>query len=332
MSLDRIIDKLRQWGRPWTAGGEPLELHRAVLEDIEAQVVAVGGGRRVFPADRVEVRLLADTPEEEARLEAIVQSGWDLAREARERLAASGARVPEGLAIDVVVTRQGGPDFGGRRYCLVFRKAAPAAGGGGPTAAAAPATGGGSQAAATALASARPAAPEPVNALAGAPHDPEAAAGAGVAEAAAEPGTARQAPAIPAAPGVGSSPGGRAPVLHLAVLKGTAARASYDLTGERIYLGRLEEVLDTAGRVKRRNDVAFREEGDLNQTVSREHARIAWDAESKAFWLRDEGSASGTMLFRAGRSIEVSRHDRRGVRLENGDEIYLGRAVLKVEL
>jgi hypothetical protein len=28
----------------------------------------------------------------------------------------------------------------------------------------------------------------------------------------------------------------------------------------------------------------------------------------------------------------VSRHDRRGVRLESGDEIYLGRAALKVEI
>src|SRR5262249_41362214 len=67
-------------------------------------------------------------------------------------------------------------------------------------------------------------------------------------------------------------------------------------------------------------------------TVSREHARIAWDPESSAYWVRDEGSASGTLLFRAGRSIEVSRHDRRGVRLETGDEVYLGRAAVRVEI
>jgi hypothetical protein len=28
----------------------------------------------------------------------------------------------------------------------------------------------------------------------------------------------------------------------------------------------------------------------------------------------------------------VSRHDRRGVRLESGDEVYLGRAAIKVEI
>jgi pSer/pThr/pTyr-binding forkhead associated (FHA) protein len=116
------------------------------------------------------------------------------------------------------------------------------------------------------------------------------------------------------------------------VIKGKAGRETYDLDLDRVYLGRLEEVLDGAGRVKRRNDVAFLEEGDLSQTVSREHARIAWDAESRAFWLRDEGSASGTLLLRDGRSIEVSRHDRRGVKLASGDEVYLGRASVRIEL
>jgi len=262
MSLESLIDKLRQWGRPWVAGTEPLEIHRALLEDIEAQVVAVGGGRRVFPFDRVEVKLLAATPEEVSRLQAIAREGWDLEREVRERLKGNGARFPEGLAISVEVTEQAGPEFGGRRYALAFRKAA--------------------------------------------------------ARGEAETG--------PAARGAGR------PLLRLAVLKGKAVRDTYDLAADRVYLGRLEEVLDAAGRVKRRNDVAFLEEGELEQTVSREHARIAWDPESSAFWLRDEGSASGTLLFRAGRSIEVSRHDRRGVRLADGDEVYLGRAAVKVEI
>jgi hypothetical protein len=260
MSLDRLRDKLRQWARPWAAGNEPVEIHRALLEDVEAQVVAVGSGRRVFPFDRVEVKLLAASPEEAARLQAIAHAGWDLQREIRERLQALGVRFPDGLAVPVLVTEQGGPEFGGRRYALAFSKAA---------------------------------------------H--------GEAEPAARAGAGR-------------------PVLHLAVLKGKAIRDGYDLTADRIYLGRLEEVLDAGGRVKRRNDVAFLEEGEIEQTVSREHARIAWDPESHAFWLRDEGSASGTLLFRAGRAIEVSRHDRRGVRLETGDEVYLGRAAVRVQI
>jgi len=258
MSLDGLLDKLRHWVRPWVAGTEPVEIHRALLEDVEAQIVAAGGGRRVFPFDRVEVKLLAGSVEERSRLEGIAAAGWDLEREVKERLAARGARFPEGLTVAVLVTEEAGPEFGGRRYALAFRRVAA--------------------------------------------EDAEPPARAG------------------------------RPGLHLAVLKGKAAQDAYDLAADRVFLGRLEEVLDPAGRVKRRNDVAFLEEGEIEQTVSREHARIAWDAESRAFWLRDEGSASGTLLFRAGRSIEVSRHDRRGVRLESGDEIYLGRAALKVSI
>jgi FHA domain len=258
MSLDDILDRLRRWGRPWADGEEPVEIHRALLEDVEAQVVAVGGGRRVFPFDRVEVTLLAAAPAEKTRLLAVAQAGWDLASEIRELLAARGVRCPQGLEVTVQVTEEGGPEFGGRRYALAFQKRA------------------------------EPAAERPQDAA--------------------------------------------RPLLRLAVLKGKAARDRYELDADRVYLGRLEEVLDAAGRVLRRNDVAFLDEGDLEQTVSREHARIAWDRDSRAFWLRDEGSASGTLLFRAGRSIEVSRHDRRGVRLESGDEVYLGRAAVKVEI
>ena len=262
--MSGIMDKLRHWGRPWAAGSEPVEIHRAILEDVESQVVAVGGGRRVFPFDRVEVKLLAAGPEDKTRLEAIAQNGWNLEREIRERLKTQGVRLPEGFAVPVLVTEERAPEFGDRHYALSFQKAE--------------------------LADAGPETP-------GAPGSPRRAA---------------------------------RPPLHLTIVKGKAVQETYDFNADRIYLGRLEEVLDVAGRVKRRNDVAFLEEGDLSQTVSREHARIAWDAESGTFWLRDEGSASGTLLFRAGRSIEVSRHDRHGVKIEDGDEVYLGRAVVKV--
>jgi hypothetical protein len=275
MSLDRILEKVRQWRRPWASGSEPLEIHRAILEDVEAQSVAAGGGgRRVFPFDRVEVKLLAATPEEKVRLEAVSQEAWNLPAEVVERLRARGVRVPAGLLVTVVVVETPATATAGRRYALTFAKAAARQG--------------------------------------------------------ADPAAAAAAAADAAPPETGPAAEGR-PVLRLTVFKGKAVREAYAFDADRIYVGRLEEVLDDAGRVRRRNDIAFLEEGDLNQTVSREHARIAWEPESRAFWLRDEGSSAGTVIFRAGRSIEVSRHDRRGVRLESGDEVYLGRAAVRVE-
>jgi pSer/pThr/pTyr-binding forkhead associated (FHA) protein len=116
------------------------------------------------------------------------------------------------------------------------------------------------------------------------------------------------------------------------VLKGAATQRVYEVDAPRVFLGRLEEVTDADGRVRRRNDVAFLEVGEINATVSREHARIAWDAETGGWWLRAEQNASGTRIYRGGRTIDVSSHDRRGVRLQAGDEIYLGRACVKLGL
>ncbi|HEY4594564.1 MAG TPA: FHA domain-containing protein [Thermoanaerobaculia bacterium] len=138
-------------------------------------------------------------------------------------------------------------------------------------------------------------------------------------------------PAVSQAPGAPPAvPAGERPLLELTVLKGTATQRVYELDAPRVYLGRLEEVTDPDSRVRRRNDVAFLEVGEVNSTVSREHARIAWDAESGGWWLRAEQNASGTRIYRGGRTIDVSANDRRGVRLQPGDEIYLGRACVKV--
>jgi FHA domain len=344
MTLDHILDKLKQWKRPWAAGSEPVEIHRAVLEDIEAQVVAVGGGRRIFPFDRVEVRLLAPAPGEKERMQAVVQEGWDLEREAVERLRARSVRVPAGFAVKVEVTADPAPEFGGRRYALAFHstgtrgEAAPVPDARPPAASPAPpgAAGPASQAAGgESRQESVDAAPDGDMAYATAVTEvmPAPAAGGAMPAAAAAPLAAAPTPSPAPSPAPRAARGPQAPpAIGLAVLKGNASRDRFDLRAERIYLGRLAEVVDAAGRVVRRNDVAFAEEGDLNQTVSREHARIAWDPDSRGYWLRDEGSAAGTLIFRSGRSIEVSRHDRRGVRLQDGDEVFLGRAVLRVDL
>jgi hypothetical protein len=101
---------------------------------------------------------------------------------------------------------------------------------------------------------------------------------------------------------------------------------------DRINIGRLEEVVDAEERVRRRNDIVFVEEGDISVTVSREQARLAWDDEIKAYRLRAEPGASATRILRDGRSIDVSQQDRRGIKVQSGDEIYLGRACLKVAM
>lgn len=266
--MDDMIGKVRDWMKPWMKGTSPLEIRRAVLDEAESKVIAVGEGRRLFPYNRLRVHLLATTPEERTALEAAAHEGWDLKNQIAERLAERGCPVPAGFAVEIVFDEPR-PEFGDRRFFVEYEKV----------------------------------------------ESPAPAA----------------ATAIPAAPGAPATAIAIRPTLVLTVVKGDALQHVYEFDGPpRIHLGRLEEVVDSDGRVRRRNDVAFREEGEVNTTVSREHARITWDDATASYWLRAEQNASGTRVYRDGRTIDVSAHDRRGVRIQAGDEIYLGRACVKV--
>jgi len=251
-NFENVLGKLRHWVKPWMAGTEPMEIRRAVLDEVGSKVIAAGGGRRVFPFNRVRVYLLAGGTEERIELEGVVREAWDLEAAVSERLRDMEAKIPADFRVEVLVTEQGGPEFGDRRFRVACER------------------------------------------------------------------VETEAPVM-----------AERPVLELTVLKGAATQKVYTLTSDRVYLGRLEEVLDPEGRVKRRNDVAFVDLGEVNQSVSREHARITWHPETRDFWLRAE-QKSGTRIVRDGRTLDVNPQDRQGVRLKAGDEIYLGRACLKV--
>jgi hypothetical protein len=266
--MDDMIGKMRDWMKPWMKGTSPLEIRRAVLDEAESKIAAVGEGKRLFPYNHLRVHLLAAGSEERAVLEAAAREAWDLQGEIAGRLTERGCPVPAGFSVDVVFDEPR-PEFGERRFFVEYEKAE---------------------------------SPAPV--------------------------------AAPTVSGPGPSPSlsGR-PTLVLTVIKGDAYQHVYEFEDlPRLHLGRLEEVVDSDGRVRRRNDVAFREEGETNTTVSREHARITWDEGTAGYWLRAEQNASGTRVYRNGRTIDVSAHDRRGVRIQAGDEIYLGRACVKVGL
>jgi FHA domain-containing protein len=120
--------------------------------------------------------------------------------------------------------------------------------------------------------------------------------------------------------------------LAIAVLKGTATSDSYRFNGQTVCIGRTEEATDALGRV-RRNDVAFVDVVDgVNETVGRAHARFRFDRTSGGYRVFDDGSRNGTWVERRGTTIAVPVGDPRGVRLESGDEIRFGRALIRVLL
>jgi hypothetical protein len=126
----------------------------------------------------------------------------------------------------------------------------------------------------------------------------------------------------------------------ITVERGKAERATYQIrsTDQTFNIGRLRDVVDDHyGHLVRHNDIAFLdhnapkvrgENRDINETVSRRHARIEFDARSGSFVLVNEQGV--TSVSRAGYPQPV-RVTHQAVPLQDGDLIYLGRACLKFE-
>ena len=122
---------------------------------------------------------------------------------------------------------------------------------------------------------------------------------------------------------------------RLLVREGSANVVELRIDKARTNIGREVDVFRSKG-LHRRNDLAFAEDTDINRSVSREHAHIQYDRATGEYRLFNDrwyerGDACGIWIIRDGISREVQR-DTRGAKLETGDEIHFGRAVLTFEL
>jgi len=124
---------------------------------------------------------------------------------------------------------------------------------------------------------------------------------------------------------------------RLVVIEGKANESEIVLSKTRTNIGRAVDVYRAEG-LFRRNDLAFTEDNESNRTVSREHAHIIYDKATGEYRLfndrwykRDEASpACSTWIVRDGLSQEVP-HTARGTKLEHGDEIHFGKAVVRFQ-
>jgi hypothetical protein len=120
------------------------------------------------------------------------------------------------------------------------------------------------------------------------------------------------------------------PELRLAVMTGQCEQAEYTFHEPVIAIGRGAQPTDSFGRM-RRNQVAFLEVRDgASETVARAHARLEFDLALQAYVLFNESGSNPTFVRRDGRNLRVAPRDPRGVRVQPGDELQLGRAVVKV--
>jgi pSer/pThr/pTyr-binding forkhead associated (FHA) protein len=123
------------------------------------------------------------------------------------------------------------------------------------------------------------------------------------------------------------------------VTAGTPNKTEIQLQKIRTNIGRLVDVYKSEG-LSRRNDLAFAEDNPINRTVSREHAHILHDKQTGEYrlfndrWYTRGNKAEnncGLWIVRDGMGQEVHR-DTRGTKLLPGDEIHLGKAVLKFQI
>lgn len=120
------------------------------------------------------------------------------------------------------------------------------------------------------------------------------------------------------------------PSVTISIVKGRCDRPEYTFGEPVILIGRTAELVDAHGRV-RRNHVAFVEEPDgVSETVGRAHARLQFEA--GVYRLFNESRSNPTYVLRDGRSHQVVAHDPQGLRLQSGDEVHLGRAVIRVAI
>jgi hypothetical protein len=126
---------------------------------------------------------------------------------------------------------------------------------------------------------------------------------------------------------------------RLVVVAGAPNKAEIPLQKTRTNIGRLVEVYKPEG-LSRRNDLAFAGDDPINRTVSREHAHILHDKKTGEYrlfndrWYERGNKAEnhcGLWIVRDGMGQEVHR-DTRGTKLLPGDEIHLGKAVLKFQI
>jgi hypothetical protein len=238
---------------PLASDATPLELLHAALDQLEVKIQPAGRGRRIFPYDRIAVRI-AQPGTDGVAVRAIFEQ---LEARLRERLQELRCEIPEEIAVSVSVSDQ--------------REGA-----------------------------------EPVLSL-------ECSA------------TERERPS----PGTVQA---GYPPLRIAVVKGQCTEAEYVFEEPVIAIGRTSEPTDAFGQV-RHNHVAFLEERDgINETVGRAHAKLQFEPGSGHYHLFNEGSSNPTSILRSGKTIRVAPRDPRGVRVLSGDQLQLGRAVLRITI
>ena len=252
----RIDQKLRQVLRSSSPNQqrEPIEVYRAILDEVTSRLDALPRGSLNFAYSRVSVRVLLPNAERRRSYELVLIEADPLARDIKNYFEQNKVEYPTRLKVDVELVDSLPLDVSERGFDITYSNS--------PASAASP--------------------------------DPSR--------------------------------------IQLTVLAGNAERNQYEFVKRRINIGRLAEVLDADMRTVRRNDVALIDDSTVeNSTVSRSHAHLEYDPDDDRFRLFDDGSARGTSVIKDGSVVPVPQGNSKGILLQQGDEIVLGKVRIRFE-
>jgi hypothetical protein len=107
--VEKAIEReFRRWTEKAFGPAESDELllvHRAILEEVESRVQTVQRGKRIFPFQRLLVRLVSP----DAARRALLQAAFDqrLEQDIRECLTGCGCAIPRGFAVQIETAEEG---------------------------------------------------------------------------------------------------------------------------------------------------------------------------------------------------------------------------------
>ncbi|MGE5360880.1 MAG: FHA domain-containing protein [Bacteroidales bacterium] len=118
VKLEKRIEKLTARG---DVGPSPLEIRRAILDDIEEHVQPAGRGRRVFPYDRLAIDVLAAAGER-AAIAAVLDPDEGFTEAIRERLREAGCDRIGKLQVQVKTARKPRPEWATPAFNVAYER------------------------------------------------------------------------------------------------------------------------------------------------------------------------------------------------------------------
>jgi len=117
-TLARTLDRAAQ---QWTKSGprEPLEILHAIVDAVEERLEPAGGGRHVFPFNRIKVTVLAPSRDARARFAAVLDGDSTLEERVATRLRAAGCD-PAALRVRTIYASRPEPRWASPDYHIEF--------------------------------------------------------------------------------------------------------------------------------------------------------------------------------------------------------------------